>query len=392
MNNHFTRLDNKLIFIFCILIFTFLTQYVTTDIQRHILSIERINMGKSHYSPNFLFSFTVNLFSGFSNNLSSLYSAAIIILSLATTGKYIISKIIIADLSKTLNNKYSNKNLSLIALVLFFCFAIPDFYNIFILKWFYLGRIVPTVWHNSTTIFLFPFAILLFCKQLKVFNRTTIFLFRDIVIINCLVVINILIKPSFIFVFIPGTFFMLLPSFRSDNFQRIMLKLTPILTGGVLSISQYILIYQIDYFSSIFGQNGIRISAPFEYFAHYYPRWYIPISFILSLALPLFSMIAYREIFKYPPFVYSLYLTIAGILISVFIIETGPRMWHGNFTWQNIICTYLLMLTTITFLIPKFISRKRNLKTTTFLIVVLGLHSLSGILYLIKIAITLSYY
>ena len=381
-NNIFKQIDSILIFIFCVLLFTFLVKYVPTDIQLHNNSLEKRNLENAPYPPNFLYFFLVNLFSGFSNNRFLMDGAAIILLSLATTAKFIISKIIIVDLSKTFNIRYSHKNLSLIALALFFCFAIPDFYNIFISKKMYIGKFVPTVWHNSTTIFLFPIAILLFWKQLKVFDNNTILPFKDLVLISFLVIINILIKPSFIFVYIPVTFLMLLKSFRTDNPKRFLLKLTPLFIGGLLILLQYILIYHFEYGILHSEPSSVKISAPFELLRKRNPIWYIPISFFSSLALPLLSMITYRKIFKFMPFVYALCLTIVGILISAFILESGPRMWHGNFGWQNKICTYLLMLSTITFIIPKIKDNIPDSRTTKFLLIVIVVHSLSGIIYI----------
>ena len=387
--NFFNYLDHLLVFVFCVLVFNFLTEHVGTDINVHLEQIIKINSGEAPYPPNFLYYFIVNLFSGFSSQKESLFQVGIVILALATTAKYSISTHIIAHYSK--QHQLTLKQVKFIALLLFCCFAIPDGYNVIVLKKMYLGRLVPTVWHNSTTIFLFPFALLLFWKQLKVFQHPTPSA-KALMLLNALVVVNILIKPSFLFVYLPVTALLLLKQFRVQHFKKLLLSLTPMLTGGTLILLQYALIYALNFGSFQPETSSVTISTPFELWAKWVPMWYIPIAFLFSLTLPIATMVAYKAIFKFQPFVYALCLSIAGIVLAAFVMETGPRMLHGNFMWQNVICTYCLFLTTILFLIPKFFGNNPIPKTVKVLGVILLLHSLSGIAYLTNIAYTLSYH
>jgi hypothetical protein len=93
----------------------------------------------------------------------------------------------------------------------------------------YLSKFVPLVWHNSTTILLFPFAILLFWKQLKMLDTKNEISAKEIAVINILVVLNLLIKPSFIFAYAPVTFMFLMNKKAFQNVKSLMLKLTPFL-------------------------------------------------------------------------------------------------------------------------------------------------------------------
>ena len=85
-------------------------------------------------------------------------------------------------------------------------------------------------------------------------------------------------------------------------------------------------------------------------------------------------------------------MTILGILISAFIMEDGGRELDGNFLWQNTICSFLLFFSTISFLITKFFKKKRGSKVKEKITIILFfLHSISGFIYLIKIALTFNY-
>ncbi len=114
--------------------------------------------------------------------------ASIAVLSLITLYKYqIVKKIIVSEL-----NTSDYKIASIISAVLLFVFALPSvliFNNLY-----YLGSFSPNIWHNSTTIFVIPFVILLYresCQQLLPFNSKRLW------IIVLLILINVCIKPSF---------------------------------------------------------------------------------------------------------------------------------------------------------------------------------------------------
>lgn len=385
-----SHLDSIFLFIFCLGFFKYLTLFVRTDIIGHLKIIEAINANKISYPPNFLYYLVVNSMSGFSSIRNVEILISIVILSIATVSKFIISKKVIIELNQDFIQKYKFSKISIISLALFFCFAIPDPYSVFVLEKFYLGRYVPIVWHNSTTIVLFPFAILLFWRQLRVFNESYISTNREILILNMLVIANIIIKPSFIFVYAPVTFIFILKKIRRISLKNLLPEFTPILTGVLIIITQYYLIYKLEV-GILKGDSDVAIGSPFKVITRYIPMWYVPVTFLMSFLLPLSICFIYKEILKYKPFLYALSLTITGLLISTFIYETGPRMFHGNFYWQVFISTFLLFLSTVSFLIPKiFDYNKIDLKV----ILVSGLlllHSLSGILYIFKIGFTKSF-
>ncbi|MCK8523947.1 hypothetical protein M0D21_20385 [Aquimarina sp. D1M17] len=388
-----SNIDNIIVFIIFFILFFAIAKYINTDIPAHIRSIVRVNNGETAYSPNFLFFFVVNLLSFFSNNYSLMLFVVVVVLSLATVWKFIISKEIIDSLNSGIEHEYKHNIIRILAFALLFCFAIPDFYNFFVLKKMYLGRTPSVVWHNSTTISLFPFAVLLFWKQFQLFQKDVKSLLdKDLLLVTVLVILNILIKPSFIFAFVPTTVFIVLSDFKLKNYKKYSIQLFPIMVGVLFIIIQFISIYyyQIGSFQS--QKSGITIGEPFEFLRHFVPTWYLPIAFLLSFAFPIVTSVYFKEIFNYSPFKYALFLTITGIIISAFFVEDGPRRNHGNLVWQNIICTFILMLTTASFLISKSFQKNWLSKKMVILWSVFILHFLSGILYLFKIYFTDSYY
>ncbi len=387
------RIDNIVVFFIFFILFYVIAKYINTDIPAHIQSIIRVNNGEASYSPNFLFFFVVNFLSFFSSNYSLLLFAVAVVLSLATLWKFIISKEIITSLNGSIEHEYKQNIIRILAFALLFCFAIPDFYNFFMLQQMYLGRTPPVVWHNSTTISLFPFAILLFWKQFQLFQKDVkSILDKDLLVVTVLVILNILIKPAFVFAFIPTTVFFVLKDFKLRNYREYMFQLFPILIGSMFLLIQYISIYHYQIGSFQTQESSISLGEPFEFLRNFIPTWYLPIAFLLSFAFPILTSIYFKEILKYFPFKYALSLAITGVVISGFLIEEGPRKFHGNFVWQNIICAFILMLTTVSFLMSKSFKKNWLSKKMVILWSVFILHFLSGILYLFKIYFTGSYY
>ncbi|WP_298548075.1 hypothetical protein [uncultured Aquimarina sp.] len=388
------NIDSIIVFVISATLFWALINYSETDVQLHIQSIININAGQSSYPPHFMFFFLVNLLSFFSNNVSLMFLAAIIIFSSANVVKYVVSKKVILDIITNSTYEYKCRVVKIVCFAMLFSFALPDIYNFFILKKMYLGRYPSVVWHNSTITLLFPFALLLFWKQFKIIHHKNLKTFNRNVFLCCLlVIINISIKPSFIFVFAPVSMFLIYQGVDLSNFKRSIMLSIPTLVAVVLLGVQYIGIYHFEIGSFYTAKSSVAISKPFEFVRIFIPLWYTPIAIVMSFGLPISAIIAYKnDILKFKPFLYSLYLTILGVLISAFIIEEGPRKFAGNFTWQNIICSYLMLMTTTAFLLKKFFKERQYSNKMIFLGVVFILHFLSGMLYLVKIHFSGNYY
>ncbi len=215
--------------------------------------------------------------------------------------------------------------------------------------------------------------------------------FKKTTLISVLIIINALIKPSFLFVFLPASFAFIFIYFKGNHRKKINLALFPLFIGFCIIGLLYYFIFYLEWGAVYKGTSNIYISKPFNSVTQWIPYWYVPISFIVSFAFPIVVFCFYfKKITAYIPFVFALTLTMFGIIISTFIMEEGPRQFHGNFTWQNVICTYLLFLTSVTFLIPKIAAPKS--KKLKVIMVIFGLHVLGGLIYICKMYITSSYY
>ena len=202
-----SNIDTLLLFFLMFSVYSFIVYFsskrLDSDFYAHIEHIININQGIKDYPSNFLFFLLANLLSLFSSNRFFLYIILIFLLSVSTIFKYIITKKIVSDfIVKDLFLK--RKVVIVISFICFFMYAIPDPFLFLIHKRMYLGKIVPIVWHNSTSIILFPFALLLFWKQLLIINGKQKITTKNTLLILLLIFLNVIIKPSFIIVYLPA--------------------------------------------------------------------------------------------------------------------------------------------------------------------------------------------
>ncbi|TFV97249.1 hypothetical protein E4S40_00915 [Algoriphagus kandeliae] len=246
----------------------------------------------------------------------------------------------------------------------------------------YLGKFTPTIWHNSTLIAALPFSLLLFKQTLVWWERKTSSSYYKIWLLALLV---LLIKPSYLFCFIP-----LLPLFSGIYYgfnQKVFFQALLFSFGmlGLIWVEKY-LIYSWDPmitdFYEVSDQPQIEI-RPFKVWLHYAfePIWDFFSSFSLSIAfIVLFGKNLLLKNQK--PLAFSFSLLLLSLIIYWLFAETGFREWHANFYWQ-IPISYLIHLVIMIGFVFRRISGKNgkyDLKTLTFL-TLFSLHVLSGIAY-----------
>ena len=390
--------DNIAVLLLSVVLFFVIVFYLggqERDVTMHAYHVKRINMGEANYPPAFLLYFVINIFSFFSTSSIGLSFATIIVLSFSIVFKYILTKNIIRSYTtiSAPNFERLNSLIPFVAFCLLFIFAIPDYYTAFVLKKYYLGRVVPNVWHNSTIIFLMPFALLLFWQQYKILiSNSNHNQKKQIIVLTILVIINLFIKPSFFFVYAPITILFLLFKFKFS--RSFFVYSIPIVIGCVILITQYVLIYIFQYGYLQEGESHVEISKPFELWANYIPMRYIPLSLLISFILPILYYIFYiNDLMGLKTLdAYAILLTLLGLLISIFFIEEGPRRPHGNFFWQNVVCSYIMSLVIVLQMIKKInIIKTINWKLKTLFVIFL-LQFLSGIFYIGRFFYTNSYY
>jgi hypothetical protein len=367
------------------ILFFFFTVTIPTDIRLHANFIIEYAQGLKNFPTNFLYYFTVYLFGFFSSNYKVLLVASIAVLSLITLYKYqIVKKIIVSELNTT-----DYKIASITSAVLLFVFALPSvliFNNLY-----YLGSFTPNIWHNSTTIFVMPFVILLYwesCQQLLQFNSKRLW------IISLLILINVCIKPSFLFVYLMVYPFFLLYKYRFS--RTFFLSIIPIAIATFLILIEYLLIYKLA--PPTAEKSGVGLEL-FKILKLYSTKAIVQNPFLLllnsvffSYFFPIVFLIKNKVQLKNTSVLFAVLNCVVSIVISQTLTETGDRASHGNFSWQTFMCSFLLFLIcTIQLLKLIYSNHKLHLKSHRFELIALVLHFLSGFIYFIHTFITNKY-
>jgi hypothetical protein len=201
-------------------------------------------------------------------------------------------------------------------------------------RW-YIGQTPPNVWHNSTTIFLMPFAVALFWVSYRNVREPTV---RGDLVVAALCIINVLAKPSFYFAFAP--IYPLLLITQHGLGRRLWLHVWPVAVGAVCVGVQYHLLYNLE-IGNAFGGGPQIVIRPFEVWSLHSSN--IPVSIVTSILFPLtYFTLFFRKAWRDPLIRYAALLFLLSLTIMALVSETGPRRDHGNFFWQAYVCNYLL--------------------------------------------------
>jgi hypothetical protein len=343
---------------------------ISTDIQRHAETIQRVANGSLLPPANFLYYLTVYAIARFNTETSFLYPSSILILSLSVTAKFTITRLSATQYYRDIlsDNTTSDTPIILASLLLLVVFSLPT-------NSIYLGQIPPNVWHNSTTIFVMPFALSLFWLSYKQLAQPTT---TGVVLVSILCVLNVLIKPSFFFVFALSYPFMLL---RRYGFRRnLWPNLLPVVIGSFAAVAIYYLTYRLAYGKLYLGESGITI-RPLSVWSHFSSN--IALSLVFSLVFPIVYLGFYwKDLMKRALLQYAVVAYLISISIFALFSETGPREFHGNFFWQGVICSYILFLvTTVLFAEKVKTFGVRDWKNITILVAFLS-HVMAGVVYL----------
>ncbi len=346
--------------------------YETSDIILHIrFAKEYINNGI--LPPNFFYYWLISVLAF--KNIAYLMYSSVIALTIFVFLKFYVIRFVLHDLLAKKDELFTN--LISFALIFITSIYIPQLF----LKRIYLGSFPSTIWLNSTTIAVVPFALLLFWITIKQINK---FKWSRFVIILILILINLIIKPSFIFVYVvalPLTF-IITKGFSGDLFKQLL----PVIFSLVFLYIQKIMVYDTP---GIYRESSIEIS-----FMLAYKLWhefgmttlilFFISSIITSLAFPIYVL--YKKGIRKNDIhlIFSWISTVSAFLIFIFISETGYRTKHGNFSWQIFISVFILFV----------VSAATSYKELTSLSwkpnkyqILLGLHLFFGLMYGFKIII-----
>ncbi len=251
---------------------------------------------------------------------------------------------------------------------------------------FYFGRVALSIWHNPTTITVAPFALLLFLATPAFLEKPRQQGWKILV----LALLNILIKPSFLFAWLPGVFLVALLTTRS--WKTLLWITVPLFITGLMILGQYYLIYtQGTLDELIYGSrpSGVVIK-PLLVWNHFLEKgntslW---ISLATSLAFPLLFVGLFVRTGKINLLTWiGVSVLVMGLLISGIFAEGEARTLHGNFLWTAYLANFSLFIAAFLNLMEiKPLSWKQWV-----LYLVVALHVLSGIGFLVNTMIIKNY-
>jgi len=355
------------------------------DMREHAAFAREMLSGSRPTAGNFMFYWLVNIFSFFTGNIRFTEISLCLLLAGATTYRLHWSQKKIVSVIDVKKNSLLNYWLSVgLALSLLFVFAIPvPSYSLD--EFMYIGNYVPNVWHNSTVLFMFPFALLLFEQSYRQLTQYDAQRNNWILLLTFL---NVFIKPSYFFVFVSVYPLLLLLKykFKKEFWQGIL----PIVIGLVFLALEFWSIYLTkDPFSN---EKSSVIFQPFYTSPLFPDLWPMPYAFVFSLFFPLlYAVLNFNKVRKSQLFWFSSLSFIVSVFIYLFIAETGPRATHGNFYWQIVICTWICFFVSLMALLKDFKQQgttfKNNLLLSTYFIQVL-----IGVVYFVRLCVTGNYY
>lgn len=256
-------------------------------------------------------------------------------------------------------------------------------------EFWYLGKFTPLIWHNSTSLLSFPFCILLFYYSIQYLERRkNAFLIRIFITATIIV----LIKPSFVFAFLPAFPLSILVIDRrwSPAVSKSLALGIPLLA---IILLEKILIYNVNPIEShletgVLDGIGIR---PFYLWLYYSESLFWDL--VSSFLFPFFFILFYfKTLIKDPHGVFAGLLIVVALLIFFTLVETGPRMTDGNFFWQVILTLFMGYLVLTKHLLNLCFGMSGGLRTerrlnykNILLLVLFFMHVIGGLAYTIRI-------
>jgi len=244
----------------------------------------------------------------------------------------------------------------------------------------YLGYIGINTFHNPTTLFLKPFAILqlYFSAEALQGKKSG---WKAILLAVLASSGSALAKPNYLICLLPALGILaLLQIWKKKSLDWKMLLV------GIVLPSTAFLIWQ---FFFAYGGGADIIFSPFGVMSRY--SSYLPIKFFLSIAFPLVVTTVYwKDSIKDIRILLGWTGFGMGAIFTYFFAESGGRFGHGNFLWSGQIALFILFVCCVLFLSEKRLPEKNSL--SRWLILSSGaLHLIFGILYYFNVLFTLQY-
>lgn len=238
----------------------------------------------------------------------------------------------------------------------------------------YLGQIPPSVWHNSTTMLLMPFAIGLWWTSLTYLRTRSR---RTLWAVLALAALNVAAKPSFVLCFLVV---FPLAAWCAHRTRRDMLPAW-LATGATAALVgvQYAYIYVSQRGGAATDEDSVVVD-PLRVWSAFSDD--IPVSLLCSYLFPVAALLLGGPAIRRDLAVrYAAALAVVGAAIFALVKETGPRELDGNFVWQAIVTNYLLFLAVVAAAVPWLRTRRTGWRQVVVVVAFLA-HVVAGVLYL----------
>ena len=390
-------------------VFSAVTHYLLrnaslNDYPAHIEFIEGIltNGSLGNDLPHFLYHLLVILFYSILPFLSINQVAYYVVPSLCITFLGLILYFILK-----IRAKFDQSNLSEFSL-LFFLFTLLVASPITFTTYpnIYLGYLYINVYHNPTVTLIKPLSLVLFYAVtffLHEFSRDrhvpNYFSRKLSILIFIVTMLSLLGKPSYVICLLPAVFLSclvkLLNSVKRIDSLKLFKEFIVCLFFPALVV--LLLQYLFTYGDASSTDSSIKFS-PFLVIARYVDYDYSLMFrlFILSILFPLTVYFLYFPKARFSPKLNFAWLVFwVSSLYYYTLVETGPRMGHGNFGWGVQVALFILFFESLIFLLNvnedktlryKLNSRRLRFYTCLF---IYALHISSGIIFSVA---ALSYY
>ncbi|MFL5763737.1 MAG: hypothetical protein ACJ77K_07315 [Bacteroidia bacterium] len=369
MKQGWFTIPNAILLFISVSIFSICIWKQYPDIPIHNEFVHEVHLGEKTLPVHFLYFLILLLPELLFKSIKAVNIFSVIILSVCVLFKYrVVRNIFSEELSIDAPGKRVPDFVLLMPLLLMICENLiykPS-------ATMFLGYLPVNTWHNSTTIFLMPFALLLFYRSYQYVLNPGKKLLIEILVLVCL---NLVIKPSFLLCFVPV--FPLFALLSSGWSKRTF-------ASGAISLLAIAGLYLQTVIGKYSGSTDVNARiAPFNVWAHWGMN--IPLAFICSVFFPLLFLVFYPGLLKKERLLkYSWMLFLTGTVIFILLSESGVREYDGNFAWQVIICNFMLFLATALAFGKHLQSTGAVTMKDKWIAGVLVLHFLTGCLYLLK--------
>jgi hypothetical protein len=257
-------------------------------------------------------------------------------------------------------------------------------------EYFYIGRLAWNVWHNPTYITVLPFSILLFMFTPSFIKKPLSYA----PLISFLVLLNLLIKPSFLFAWIPAVFFYTLLKEKKINLKVFQVSFI-LFASGIAILTMFMIIYLrggLDELVLKSEASGIGL-AFFIVWKSFIDVGDVSLlgALITSFLFPLLFFLFYGRSRRINTLTrLSLVQLLFGVIFALIIVETGERLMHGNFFWTAYATVMMLYIAVIVNVLQIY----RVEKLSPRMIILAGvflLHAFTGGFYIYQIIETLNY-